>query len=71
MHPNASKYDFPPTLDAHSETLVFDPSQIYEPFIAPALRARPDQLKKIPRSLKAAFAAYQAGVAPSRGRSQE
>lgn len=60
-----------PNIDEHSELAAFFPSNIYEPFIAPALQARPDQLKRIPRSLKAAFAGYQAGVAPARGRSQE
>ena len=61
----------PPDIDEHSELVVFDPSNIYEPFIAPALQARPEQLKRIPRSLKAAFAGYQAGVSPTRGWSQE
>ena len=61
----------PPDIDSHSELVAFNPSQIYQPFIAPALQVRPEQLKRIPKSLKAAFAAYQAGVLPTRGRSQE
>lgn len=55
-----------PGLDFFSETIAFDPSQIYEPFIAPALRPRPEQLRPIPRSLMAAFAGHQAVTAPAR-----
>lgn len=60
-----------PDIDEHSELVAFRPSQIYQPFIAPALRPRPEQLKPIPRSLKALLGGYQAGVAPARGRSAE
>jgi hypothetical protein len=60
-----------PDIDEHSELVAFSPSQIYEPFIAPALKPRPEQLKPIPKSLMAALAGYQAGVIPARGRKQE
>jgi hypothetical protein len=60
-----------PDIDEHSELVAFSPSQIYQPFIAPALKARPDQLKKIPKSLKSALGIYEGGASTSRGRGRQ